>query len=71
MTEKKLDINDELLRSWVENHRPPIEVRDQLDWGYTYDRNVIEIFEIRPMWRQEDEFQQFSFAKIRYVKSQK
>ena len=71
MTEKIININERTIQTFVKKNRPPIEIRDKLDLGYSFKNNVVEIFETRPIWNKTDEFQNFSFAKIKYVKSQK
>jgi len=55
----------ELLRS--ENK----EIREQLDFGYSYDGKLVEIYEIRSVWNRPEEKQNITFAKIRFYKSKK
>jgi hypothetical protein len=51
--------------------RPPPHVRKQLDIGYRIDDQSIEIFEIRPDWRDKSVIVEHSIAKATYVKTQK
>ena len=39
------------IKSFVEALRPEdLEIRKELDYGYSYDSKIAEIFEIRPHW---------------------
>ena len=58
------------IQKFVESIRPPVKVRDQVDIGYTFEKNTLKLFEIRPQWDNKDEKRQLSFAKARYLKSQ-
>jgi hypothetical protein len=53
----------------IEKIRPPVEVRKQLDFGYTYENNAVLLLEIRPNFINEDEIMQRPIAKIKFVKS--
>ncbi len=55
----------------VEAMRPPVEMRPQLDIGYHYEKNTLEIIETRPRWDKEDEVINTPIAKTRYIKTQK
>jgi len=71
MKENIFNINEFKIQSFIKRNRPPIEIRDKLDLGYSYHKNVIEIFEIRPEWNDPAKSQNLPYAKIRYVKTQK
>jgi hypothetical protein len=51
--------------------RPPPHIRKQLDIGYRIDNQSIEIFEIRPDWRDASVIREHSVAKATYVKTLK
>lgn len=70
MAERIININERTILAFVARNRPPVEFRDKLDLGYSFKNNVIEIFEIRPIWSNPNEYQNLSFAKIKYVKTQ-
>lgn len=53
----------------VEKLRPPVEVRKELDFGFTYENNIALLLEIRPNFINENEIMQRPFAKIKFVKS--
>ena len=48
--EKIIDFDTKLLEMYIENKRPPLEIRDKLDIGYRKEGQAFEIFEIRPNW---------------------
>ena len=50
--------------------RPPPNIRKQLDIGYRIEDQSIEIFEVRPDWRDESVILEHSVAKATYVKTQ-
>ena len=45
------------------------EIRDQLRLEYSVKRHDIEIYEVRPHWRNPGEEMQTPVAKIKYVRS--
>ena len=71
MEEKKIDINYAKVQAYVNARRPPKEIRHKLDFGFKFEKNTFEIFEIRPVWNSPDQndYLKLSFAKFRYVKS--
>lgn len=72
MTNKIIDINEATIINCVASLRPEnIEIRAQIDIGYSFDGKVVILFEIRPDWFNPKEKQHNEFAKIRYYKSRK
>jgi len=70
MTKRIIDINESTIKKYVESIRPEdLEIRTQLDFGYSYKDGIAEIYEIRPLWDNPKEIQHHSFAKIRFYKS--
>jgi len=69
MKKNLVNITETKLRSYLKRIRPPKEIRDELDIGYSYDGRNIEIFEIRPRWNKPEEILEIPYAKITYVKS--
>ena len=67
MTE--INFTEAQIKAFVETKRPPVEVRSQLDIGYTFDNNVIEILEIRPQWNDATIINKMPLAKANYIKS--
>ena len=68
---KTIDFIEAQIKQFIESRRPPIEIRDQADFGYTYANHTLEIFEIRPKWDNPDEIMHSPLAKARYFKSTK
>jgi hypothetical protein len=72
MKNTTIDINESTIKKYVESLRPEnLEVRKQVDIGYSYDGKVVILFEIRPEWDNPKKMQQIDFAKIRHYKSKK
>lgn len=66
MTNKIIDINEATIKQYVASLRPEnLDIRKQVDVGYSYDGKVVILFEIRPDWMDEKEVQHYDFAKIR------
>jgi len=43
------------IREFVDSIKPPVDIRNKVDIGYTFQNNVLQIFEIRPRWDIKDE----------------
>jgi hypothetical protein len=58
------------LEAWVQRRRPrdPL-VREQLDYGYRVDRQSVELFEIRPRFREPSKKVEKSIAQATYVRT--
>ena len=70
MTKTTIDINELTIKKFVESIRPESsEIRTQLDYGYSYNGKITEIYAIRPLWNNPAEIQKIPFAKIRFYKS--
>lgn len=67
MTEREAQI----LREFMEATRPPADIRAELDTGFSYEKNCIEIYEIRPDWTDARIIRHHPFARIRFVATQK
>ncbi|MEL6942608.1 MAG: DUF3024 domain-containing protein [Bacteroidota bacterium] len=57
------------LENFLEKRRPPVEMRNQVDIGFSFVSQVVEIFEIRPHFKDEDKILNIPIAKSRYIKS--
>ncbi|WP_299063395.1 DUF3024 domain-containing protein [uncultured Polaribacter sp.] len=72
MANKVIDINEATIKKYVESLRPEdLEMRKQVDIGYSYDGKVVILYEIRPDFMNPKEKIQLEFAKFRYYKSKK
>jgi hypothetical protein len=58
------------LDEFIQNIRPPIEIRDQLDISYEIKGQSVEIFEIRPHF-QSKEIMHIPIAKTTFVLTEK
>ena len=56
-----------LVASYVEQHRPPPHIRNEVDLSYRIKDQSIEIFEIRPRWNDPDQQIEEMVAKTTYV----
>lgn len=57
--------------SYVKRKRPPPEIRDKVDLSFRVKGQSVEIFEIRPFWRDPNHKIEESIAKATYVKTEK
>ena len=55
--------------AFVEKHRPPAHIRDQVDLAFRFVGQSVELFEIRPRWDSRTETVEEPVAKARYLKS--
>jgi hypothetical protein len=54
---------------FMERRRPPPHIRPELDLGYRLSGQSVEIFEIRPVWKNPKEKMEHPVAKATYVKT--
>ncbi len=59
------------VKVYLDKRRPPPHIRKELDLGYRFTDQSVEIFEIRPVWRSEGEYMEHAVAKATYVKTKK
>lgn len=60
-----------MVHTFIERKRPPVHIRNELDLGYRMTDQSVEIFEIRPFWRNPEEKIEQAVAKATYVKKQR
>lgn len=65
-----IDFAEIQIKEYVESKRPPIEIRQELDIGYSYEKKTVIVYEIRPQWDDKTIIHQYPLAKVKYVKSQ-
>ncbi len=51
--------------------RPPAYIRNELDLGYRINGQSVEIYEVRPQWRNPSQKMEIPVAKATYVKTQR
>ncbi len=59
---------EKLAGAYVEKHRPPAYIRNEVDLSFRVKDQSIEIFEIRPVWNNPDKKIESMVAKTTYVK---
>ena len=64
-----INIQEKQLQQFINKRRPPKEIRDRLDIGYSYENQAVEIFEIRPMWDNPSEKLKSKLARAKFIKS--
>lgn len=64
-----INILEKTIKSNIESIRPPEDIRNQLDIGYSFINNSLILFEIRPSFMDENKIMNIEFAKARYYKS--
>ena len=55
---------------FMERRRPPPSIRPKLDLGYRIKGHSVEIFEVRPDWRDEAKKMEAPVAKATFVRNQ-
>ena len=60
---------EKAIKAFIEKRRPPENIRKKLDVSYTFENNVLEIFEIRPFLLDEKKIIYPPVAKAKYIKS--
>ena len=60
-----------LVGQYVENCRLPAHIRNELDLDFRIKEQGVEIFEIRPAWREPGIKIESPVAKATYVKTQR
>lgn len=68
LSELELKRCQKAMRSYIEANRPPPEIRSQLDLGYRISGQSVEIFEIRPDWKDPTEKMENPVAKSTFVR---
>ena len=65
-----INFNEKRIADYIQAKRPPIELRKQLDLGYSFENNEIILFQIRPVWDEHIKKVEYPYARCKYVKSQ-
>ena len=64
-----VSFHEKIIEKFIEGKRPPKEIRNQVDIGYSFRDYVVQMYEIRPRWDNKDEKITIPIAKSRYYKS--
>ncbi len=60
---------EKAIAKFMEKRRPPGHIREKLDLGYRISGQSVEIFEIRPYWRDPKKIIKTPFAKATFVRA--
>jgi hypothetical protein len=59
----------EVLERFLEERRPPEEIREKVDLGYRIQGQSVFIYEIRPSWSDPKKIMEIDIAKATFVLS--
>ena len=62
---------ERIVRDYIEKHRPPAHIRNEVDLSFRVKGQSVEIFEVRPKWDDPSVKIEESLAKATYVKSKR
>ena len=54
---------EKLVAQFIEKRRPPPHIRREVDLSFRINGQSVEIFEVRPNWRDRSKLQEHSIAK--------
>jgi len=60
---------EKIVDAYIQKHRPALHIRPELDIGFRISGQSVEIFEIRPVWKEPDKKMEHPVAKATYVRS--
>ena len=60
---------EKLVSEFIERRRPPAHIRAKLDLAFRISGQSVEIFEVRPNWRDETNIREHPIAKATYNQS--
>jgi len=61
---------EKIVDAHVQKHRPAPHIRPELDIGFRVSGQSVEIFEIRPRWKEPKVKMEHPVAKATYIRSQ-
>jgi hypothetical protein len=59
---------EKIMEGYLARTRPPVEIRNELDIGYRIENQSVELFEIRPTFKDPGTKIEHAIAKATYVK---
>jgi hypothetical protein len=68
-TDSERAANLAALKWFLQRRRPPEDIRPMLDIGYALVGQTVDLFEIRPDWRDQSATRHTPVARIRYIRS--
>jgi len=70
LSEFEMKRTESIVEEFIEKRRPPKEIRDRVDLNYRLKDQTVEIFEIRPVFKNPGKKIEMSIAKATYVRTQ-
>ena len=61
---------EKTMNCFIEKIRPPVHIRDQLDFIFRLTNQSVELFEVRPLWGNPKEKTEQPVAKATFTKNQ-
>jgi hypothetical protein len=61
---------EKTMNDFIEDIRPPADRRDQLDFAFRLTKQSVELFEVRPFWRNPEEKTEVPVVKATFRKNQ-
>ena len=68
-TDSERAMNLAALKWFVQRRRPPEHIRLKLDIGYAVVGQTVDLFEIRPDWRDPSTTRHTPVARVRFIRS--
>ena len=59
---------EKIMEGYLARTRPPVQIRNELDIGYRIENQSVELFEIRPTFKDPGKKIEHAIAKATYVK---
>ncbi len=71
LSEKQINDIHLAAQAFLKIRRPDPELRDKLDIGYRIEKQSVLIFEIRPLWGNPKQKEEYPLAKTTYIMTRK
>lgn len=62
---------EKLVNAFLAKRRPPPDLRKELDLGFRLEGQSLELFEVRPVWNDPNQYMESPVAKATFVKTRK
>jgi hypothetical protein len=69
LTDSETSTVEGIMHEFIERRRPAPQIRHELDLGYRLKDQSVEVFELRPFWKNPQEILETKVAKATYVRS--
>jgi len=66
-----INFYEKIVQKYIEQKRPPVELRDKVDLGYSFEDQKVILFSIRPDWHDPNKKMESPIAKAWYTKTNK